>query len=146
LWQHQKVGVSQAGFGRASALVQTRIGPVLKERATEVLNNMGLTVSDALRILQTRSLCPFRQTPCRRPAQGPRQGLKVERSAFALEDRDRIFDCIESESPKAAVRMDCRIETGRSACALPISRRMPGIPARTFNTPARFCAAVPVRP
>ena len=38
----------------ASALVQTRIDPVLKERATEVLNNMGLTVSDAVRILLTR--------------------------------------------------------------------------------------------
>lgn len=38
----------------ANALVQTRIDPVLKERATEVLNNMGLTVSDAVRILLTR--------------------------------------------------------------------------------------------
>jgi DNA-damage-inducible protein J len=38
----------------ASALVQTRIDPVLKERATAVLDNMGLTVSDAVRILLTR--------------------------------------------------------------------------------------------
>ncbi|SAL88287.1 Antitoxin DinJ [Caballeronia arvi] len=38
----------------ASALVQTRIDPVLKERAAEVLENMGLTVSDAVRILLTR--------------------------------------------------------------------------------------------
>lgn len=38
----------------ATALVQTRIDPVLKERATVVLNNMGLTVSDAVRILLTR--------------------------------------------------------------------------------------------
>ncbi|PSJ54888.1 type II toxin-antitoxin system RelB/DinJ family antitoxin [Kumtagia ephedrae] len=38
----------------ASALVQTRIDPDLKERATVVLNNMGLTVSDAVRILLTR--------------------------------------------------------------------------------------------
>jgi DNA-damage-inducible protein J len=38
----------------ASALVQTRIDPVLKERAAEVLNNMGLTVSDVVRILLTR--------------------------------------------------------------------------------------------
>ncbi|MFA7438470.1 type II toxin-antitoxin system RelB/DinJ family antitoxin [Castellaniella sp.] len=38
----------------ASALVQARIDPVLKERATKVLNNMGLTVSDAVRILLTR--------------------------------------------------------------------------------------------
>jgi DNA-damage-inducible protein J len=38
----------------ASALVQARIDPALKERASEVLENMGLTVSDAVRILLTR--------------------------------------------------------------------------------------------
>ncbi len=38
----------------ATALVQTRIDPVLKERAAAVLDNMGLTVSDAVRILLTR--------------------------------------------------------------------------------------------
>jgi DNA-damage-inducible protein J len=38
----------------ASALVQTRIDPALKERAAAVLGKMGLTVSDAVRILLTR--------------------------------------------------------------------------------------------
>lgn len=38
----------------SNALVQARIDPVLKQRATEVLDNMGLTVSDAVRILLTR--------------------------------------------------------------------------------------------
>ena len=38
----------------ASALVQVRIDPALKQRAAEVLDNMGLTVSDAVRILLTR--------------------------------------------------------------------------------------------
>lgn len=38
----------------ASALIQTRIDPELKERAAAVLGNMGLTVSDAVRILLTR--------------------------------------------------------------------------------------------
>jgi DNA-damage-inducible protein J len=38
----------------ATALVQTRIDPVLKERAAAVLEGMGLTVSDAVRILLTR--------------------------------------------------------------------------------------------
>ena len=38
----------------ATALVQTRIDPALKERAAAVLDNMGLTVSDAVRILLTR--------------------------------------------------------------------------------------------
>lgn len=38
----------------ASALVQVRIDPALKERAAAVLDSMGLTVSDAVRILLTR--------------------------------------------------------------------------------------------
>ena len=40
--------------GPATALVQTRIDPASKERAAAVLDNMGLTVSDAVRILLTR--------------------------------------------------------------------------------------------
>lgn len=39
----------------ATALVQTRVDPAVKERATEVLSNLGLTVSDAVRILLTRT-------------------------------------------------------------------------------------------
>jgi DNA-damage-inducible protein J len=39
----------------ASALVQTRIDPEIKERASEVLGQMGITVSDAVRILLTRT-------------------------------------------------------------------------------------------
>ena len=38
----------------SNALVQTRIDPALKERAAAVLDSMGLTVSDAVRILLTR--------------------------------------------------------------------------------------------
>ena len=38
----------------SNALVQTRIDAALKERAVAVLDNMGLTVSDAVRILLTR--------------------------------------------------------------------------------------------
>ncbi|MDB5537468.1 MAG: RelB antitoxin [Devosia sp.] len=37
-----------------NALVQTRIDADIKDRATEVLSTMGLTVSDAVRILLTR--------------------------------------------------------------------------------------------
>ena len=39
----------------ATALVQTRIDPELRERAAIVLERMGLTVSDAVRILLTRT-------------------------------------------------------------------------------------------
>lgn len=37
-----------------NALVQTRINREVKERAAEVLDNLGLTVSDVVRILLTR--------------------------------------------------------------------------------------------
>ena len=39
----------------ANALVQTRIDPAVKERAAAVLNELGITVSDAVRILLTRT-------------------------------------------------------------------------------------------
>ncbi|MDE1995156.1 MAG: type II toxin-antitoxin system RelB/DinJ family antitoxin [Rhizobiaceae bacterium] len=39
----------------SNALVQTRIDADIKERATAVLDAMGLTVSDAVRILLTRT-------------------------------------------------------------------------------------------
>jgi DNA-damage-inducible protein J len=39
----------------ANALVQTRIDPDVKERAAEVLQELGLTVSEAVRILLTRT-------------------------------------------------------------------------------------------
>lgn len=38
-----------------NALVQTRIDPDVKERAAAVLGEMGITVSDAVRILLTRT-------------------------------------------------------------------------------------------
>ena len=39
----------------ANSLVQTRIDPGVKARATAVLEELGMTVSDAVRILLTRT-------------------------------------------------------------------------------------------
>ena len=39
----------------ATSLIQTRIDPAVKDRAAEVLEAMGMTVSDAVRILLTRT-------------------------------------------------------------------------------------------
>jgi len=39
----------------ANALVQTRIDAEVRDRASAVLESMGLTVSDALRIMLTRT-------------------------------------------------------------------------------------------
>lgn len=51
----------------ANALVQTRIDPLVKERAAKVLQELGLTVSEAVRILLTRTANegapPFLLTP-----------------------------------------------------------------------------------
>jgi DNA-damage-inducible protein J len=38
----------------ANALVQTRIDPAVKERAAAVLQELGITISEAVRILLTR--------------------------------------------------------------------------------------------
>jgi DNA-damage-inducible protein J len=38
-----------------NALIQTRIDPVVKRRAAAVLEDIGITVSDAVRILLTRT-------------------------------------------------------------------------------------------
>jgi len=39
----------------ANSLVQTRIDPTVKKRASAVLEEMGITVSEAVRILLTRT-------------------------------------------------------------------------------------------
>ena len=39
----------------STALIQTRIDPAVKERASAVLEELGITVSDAVRILLTRT-------------------------------------------------------------------------------------------
>lgn len=39
----------------ANALIQTRIDAAVKERAAAVLGQLGMTVSDAVRILLTRT-------------------------------------------------------------------------------------------
>ena len=39
----------------ANALVQTRIDPEVKEKAAAVLGKLGITISDAVRILLTRT-------------------------------------------------------------------------------------------
>ena len=51
----------------ANALVQTRIDPEIRAKAAEVLGELGITVSEAVRILLTRTAnegaIPFALTP-----------------------------------------------------------------------------------
>lgn len=48
-------GRTGASITTANASVQTRIDPEVKERAAAVLEAIGLTISDAVRILLTRT-------------------------------------------------------------------------------------------
>ena len=45
---------AEEAFMAVTALVQARIDPAIRDRAAEVLAGMGLTVSEAVRILLTR--------------------------------------------------------------------------------------------
>jgi hypothetical protein len=80
----------------ANALVQTRIDPAVKERGAAVLEQLGLTVSDAARILATWSeSCEC----CTARSSGPRKNegstngdcfLNVEVEVRVCSDRDQL--------------------------------------------------------
>ena len=90
----------------ANALVQTRIDPVVKERAAEVLGELGLTVSEAVRILLTRTANegapPFLLTPdaaihdawfrvkVRQALNDPRPGIAQARVATSFAKRSAV--------------------------------------------------------
>ena len=75
----------------ANTVVRARINEEIKERATAVLSTMGLTVSDAVRILLTRvahdEALPFDLTP---------NALtdRAERSSISFAD---LVDCDDPE-------------------------------------------------
>ncbi len=84
----------------ANALVQTRIDPDVKERAARALERMGLTVSDAVRILLTRvahegALPPgFATDPETHDAwfrARVREALEDTRPAISHEDAEKRF-------------------------------------------------------
>ncbi|MBV9288522.1 MAG: type II toxin-antitoxin system RelB/DinJ family antitoxin [Hyphomicrobiales bacterium] len=94
----------------AKALVQTHIDVDVKERATAVLENMGLTVSDAVRILLTRT--------------AKEGALPIELSSnSAAHDawfRAKVREALEDERPDLD---DDAVEAQRRASAL---RRVKG--------------------
>src|SRR5271165_768014 len=55
-----------------------------------------------------------------------RKVMRVEWSAFALADRDAIFDYIEGDSPQAAITVDDRIRTEIESLARFPQRGRPG--------------------
>ncbi len=72
-----------------NSLIQTRIDPDIKQRATAVLGNMGLTVSDAVRILLTRVA-----NEGALPA-----GLAVDDKAHDAWFRSKVREALEDTSP-----------------------------------------------
>lgn len=76
----------------ATALVQARIDPVLRNRAAGVLDAMGLTVSDAVRILLTR-IANEGALPA---------GLTVEPEAHGAWFRAKVMQALESQEPSVA--------------------------------------------
>lgn len=71
----------------ANALIQTRIDRDLKDRAAAVLDTLGLTVSDAVRILLTRiareGRLPFE--------------LAADREAYDAWFRAKVFEALMGE-------------------------------------------------
>lgn len=76
----------------ANALIQTRIDADVKARASAVLETMGLTVSDAVRILLTRTAhegrLPFE--------------LTADRQAYDAWFRAKVREALEDDRPDVA--------------------------------------------
>lgn len=72
-----------------NALIQTRIDADVKERASAVFERMGLTVSDAVRILLTRTA---------REGVAPME-LLVERQAYDQWFRARVQEALDDDRP-----------------------------------------------
>lgn len=76
----------------ANALIQTRVDPDVKDRATAVLDTMGLTVSDAVRILLTRTA---------REGRLPFE-LAADREAYDTWFRAKVHEALMDNRPDVA--------------------------------------------
>lgn len=92
----------------ATALVQTRIDPELKERAATVLEKMGLTISDAMRILLTR-IANDGALPL---------GLTTDSAAYDAWFRARVREALEDDRPLASdEEVEARFAKRRAAAS-----------------------------
>ena len=73
----------------APALVQTRIDPAIRDKAAEVLEGMGVTVSDVVRILLTR-------VPNERALPA---GLTVDPAAHDAWFRAKVIEALDGRDP-----------------------------------------------
>jgi len=97
----------------ANALIQTRIDPEVKQRAAEVLETMGLTVSDAVRILLTRTAnegaLPF--------------PLTVDTAAYDQWFRNKVQQALDDKRPPVSHAEVERHFKKRRAAAPPMTPR-----------------------
>ncbi len=91
----------------ATALIQARIDPVIRDRAAEVLNGMGMTVSDAVRILLTR-VANEGALPI---------GLTVDPVAHDAWFRAKVMEALDSRQPQVSHEEVERRFAGRRAAA-----------------------------
>jgi DNA-damage-inducible protein J len=90
----------------ATALIQARIDPAIRDRAAEVLDRMGMTVSDAVRILLTRVA-----NEGALPA-----GLTVDPVAHDTWFRAKVMEALDSRQPQVPHdEVEQRFATRRAA-------------------------------
>ncbi len=76
----------------ATSLVQARVDPEIRQRAGEVLDRMGLTLSDAVRMLLTRVAHEGALPP----------GLATDPAAHDAWFRARVREALEDDRPALA--------------------------------------------
>jgi DNA-damage-inducible protein J len=81
----------------ANALIQTRVNPEIKEEATAVLQAIGLTVSDAVRLMLTRvardKALPFEPwTPNETTVAAMREARAGKLESVTLDDLQALLD------------------------------------------------------
>jgi DNA-damage-inducible protein J len=91
----------------ANAYVRVRIDPVLKDEAALVLDSLGLTISDVMRMTLTRiareKALPLELT---RPNEETLAAMEEARHIRAaagsrFEDADAVFEALEKPAPKS---------------------------------------------
>lgn len=118
----------------ATALVQARIDPAVRDKAAAVLDAMGLTVSDAVRILLTR-VAHEGALPA---------GLTTDPAAHDAWFRAKVQEALDStEPPVAHDEAERQFAARRASVAGQAPRRRLGAMAGQFTIPPDFDAPLP---
>ncbi len=98
----------------SNALIQARIDAAVKKQATEVLGNMGLTVSDVVRMLLTR-VASEGQLPV---------GLAVDPATHDAWFRQKVREALNDDRPTVPHdEVEARMAKRREAVRRPGKRR-----------------------